>query len=169
MTSYYEHIETPVGDLRIAVDEAGRLCRVAFLSEAARRGHDPAERGARRGGAADAAAAQLREYFDGQRREFDLPLALEGSDFQRKVWRALLDVPYGATASYGEIARRIGAPLKARAVGRANGDNPIPIVVPCHRIIGSDGALTGYGGGLHVKRYLLELEASTGSLPLPGT
>jgi methylated-DNA-[protein]-cysteine S-methyltransferase len=164
---YYEDIETAVGPLRVGVDDQGRLRRATFLS--GDHGRDPRRdwADAVRNGKAAAAAAQLRQYFAGERRSFDLPLALEGSEFQQKVWRALLEVPYGQTASYGEIARRIGMPGRARAVGRANGSNPIPVVVPCHRIIGSDGTLTGYGGGLHIKRYLLELESAAGSLPLP--
>ena len=110
------------------------------------------------------ARAQLREYFAAERTEFDLPLAPAGSEFQMQVWRALTEIPYGETASYGEIARRIGAPGEARAVGSANGRNPIAVVVPCHRVIGADGSLTGYGGGLERNRFLLELEAGALSL-----
>jgi methylated-DNA-[protein]-cysteine S-methyltransferase len=110
------------------------------------------------------AAMQLSEYFAGERREFDLPLALHGNEFELRVWAALLEIPYGETASYGEIARTIGSPSAARAVGLSNGRNPIALIVPCHRVIGSDGSLTGYGGGLPRKRYLLDLEA--GALPL---
>jgi methylated-DNA-[protein]-cysteine S-methyltransferase len=104
------------------------------------------------------ARTQLEEYFAGRRIAFDLPYALHGTPFQLRVWRALVEVPFGATASYGQIARRIGAPTASRAVGAANGQNPLPIVVPCHRIIGQDGSLTGYGGGMHRKRWLLDLE-----------
>lgn len=106
--------------------------------------------------------AELSEYFEGKRREFDIPLAPRGSAFQKKVWNALLGVPYGSVCSYGDIARRIGEPTASRAVGHANGRNPIPIIVPCHRVVGTSGALTGYGGGLHVKEFLLGLE---GALP----
>lgn len=102
--------------------------------------------------------AQLRAYFAGELADFELPLAPEGTDFQRSVWDALLKIPYGATVSYGEIARAIGRPKASRAVGAANGDNPIPIVVPCHRVIGSTGKLTGFGGGLEIKATLLDLE-----------
>jgi methylated-DNA-[protein]-cysteine S-methyltransferase len=109
--------------------------------------------------------AQLREYFTGERQAFDLRLSLHGSEFERRVWGALQDVPYGQTASYGEIARRIGYPGAARAVGLANGRNPVAVIVPCHRVIGADGSLTGYGGGLDRKRLLLMLER--GQLPLP--
>jgi methylated-DNA-[protein]-cysteine S-methyltransferase len=108
-----------------------------------------------------AAAEQLAEYFDGQRRHFELPLAPEGSPFQQAVWMALRDIPYASTESYGELAARIGRPGAARAVGLANGRNPISIIVPCHRVIGADGSLTGYGGGVDRKRHLLDLERAT--------
>jgi methylated-DNA-[protein]-cysteine S-methyltransferase len=103
--------------------------------------------------------AQLTEYFDGRRSAFDVPLVMTGSDFERRVWNALLEIPYGESTSYGEIARRVGEPGAARAVGVANARNPIAVVVPCHRVIGADGSLTGYGGGLARKRFLLDLEA----------
>src|SRR2546428_7062463 len=103
--------------------------------------------------------AQLTDYFSGRQKIFDLPLAMSGSPFQRRVWRALQDIPYGETISYGELARRIGVPSASRAVGVANGHNPVCVIVPCHRVIGADGSLTGYGGGLERKRLLLELEA----------
>ena len=108
-----------------------------------------------------AAVAQLREYFAGERRDFDLPLAPVGTPFQLGVWEQLRLIPYGTTVSYGELARRLGAPSASRAVGLANGRNPIAIVVPCHRVIGADGSLTGFGGGMAAKRTLLDLE--TGS------
>jgi len=104
------------------------------------------------------AAGQLDAYFDGELTAFDLPLRLAGSRFQRSVWAALQDIPYGETISYGELARRIGQPSASRAVGLANGKNPVSIVVPCHRVIGADGSLTGYGGGMDRKRFLLALE-----------
>ncbi|MGD0497860.1 MAG: methylated-DNA--[protein]-cysteine S-methyltransferase [Bryobacteraceae bacterium] len=107
------------------------------------------------------AARQLRAYFDGHLRQFDLPLDPAGTDFQKRVWNALLGIPYGETRSYAEIAEAIGSPQAVRAVGAANGANPIPIVVPCHRVIGSGGKLTGYGGGLALKKRLLELEAQS--------
>jgi methylated-DNA-[protein]-cysteine S-methyltransferase len=103
---------------------------------------------------------QLDEYFSGERSEFDFPMRLEGSAFERDVWAALEEIPYGTTATYGEIAERIGRPGRARAVGAANGRNPIAIVVPCHRVIGAGGKLTGYGGGLERKRELLVLEGA---------
>ena len=108
---------------------------------------------------------QLQEYFAGERTTFDVPLAPEGgAPFEREVWHALEEIPYGETVSYGEIARRVGQPTAARAVGTANGRNPIAVIVPCHRVIGADGSLTGYGGGLERKRLLLELERGQGRL-----
>ena len=104
------------------------------------------------------AAEQLREYFDGKRKVFDLPLAPVGTEFQMRCWDALLEVPYGETRSYGDIARAAGSPKGFRAVGMANNRNPIAMIIPCHRIIGSDGKLVGYGGGLDIKVFLLELE-----------
>jgi methylated-DNA-[protein]-cysteine S-methyltransferase len=109
-------------------------------------------------GPLQAAALQLAQYFAGERRHFDLPLRLEGTDFQQRVWRVLTEIPYGVTWSYGELAKRIDNPNASRAVGLANGRNPISILVPCHRVIGADGSLTGYGGGLERKRWLLAHE-----------
>jgi methylated-DNA-[protein]-cysteine S-methyltransferase len=105
--------------------------------------------------------AQLTEYFAGERTEFDVPLSLQGTAFQRVVWAHLRDIPYGATISYGELARRIKEPKASRAVGAANGKNPVSIIVPCHRVIGASGKLTGYGGGLPNKKILLDLETRT--------
>jgi methylated-DNA-[protein]-cysteine S-methyltransferase len=110
--------------------------------------------------------AQLRAYFAGELTVFDLPVALAGTGFQRQVWELLADIPYGHTTSYGELAARLGRPSASRAVGMANGRNPVPIVLPCHRVIGASGALTGYGGGLDRKRLLLDLEQGAGRLPL---
>ncbi len=107
------------------------------------------------------AAAQLDEYFRGQRRAFDLELAPRGTEFQLLCWRALQRIPYGETRSYADIAREIGRPAAVRAVGAANGANPIPIIIPCHRVVGSNGSLTGFGGGLETKRWLLALESPT--------
>ena len=106
-------------------------------------------------------AAQLQQYFRGERRAFDLPLAPRGTEFQQDVWRALQRIPYGETRSYSDIAREIGRPAAVRAVGAANGANPIPIVIPCHRVVGSNGSLTGFGGGIETKRWLLGLESPT--------
>ncbi|OAI43269.1 cysteine methyltransferase [Verrucomicrobia bacterium SCGC AG-212-E04] len=108
-------------------------------------------------------AKQLREYFEGKRRDFDIPLDVEGTDFQMKVWDALTKIPFGRTASYADVARKIGKPKAMRAVGMANGRNPVSIVVPCHRVIGADGSLTGYGGGLDRKKILLDLESRVGA------
>lgn len=104
------------------------------------------------------ACRQLREYFAGERKVFALPLAPEGTAFQKKVWAALRDIPWGETRSYGDIARAIGKPAASRAVGMANGRNPLPIFIPCHRVIGTNGSITGYSGGLEKKRFLLRLE-----------
>jgi methylated-DNA-[protein]-cysteine S-methyltransferase len=113
----------------------------------------------------DEAAAQLEAYFAGELTSFDLALDLEGTDFQRRCWLALATIPYGQTVSYGEQARRLGlGPDAARAVGAANGQNPLPVILPCHRVLGADGSLTGFGGGLHRKRFLLEHEGAL--LPL---
>ena len=103
---------------------------------------------------------QIGEYFDGVRRDFDVPFELHGTDFQRRVWNALRTIPYGATASYRDVAEMVHNPLAARAVGNANNKNPIALIVPCHRVINADGSLGGYGGGEHIKQYLLNFEAS---------
>ena len=116
----------------------------------------------------DQLRTELAEYFAGQRRAFDVPLRTPGTDFQMRVWAELLRIPYGSTTSYGRLATTIGNPSAVRAVARANGDNRIAIIVPCHRVIGSDGSLTGYGGGLWRKKKLLDLEARTDALRLPG-
>jgi methylated-DNA-[protein]-cysteine S-methyltransferase len=110
---------------------------------------------------------QLQEYFAGSRSDFDLPLAPQGTSFQIKVWDALQKIPYGETISYAELAQRIGRPKAVRAVGAANGANPIPILIPCHRVIGSNGALVGYGGGLDIKKHLLALEKEQRAMRLP--
>jgi methylated-DNA-[protein]-cysteine S-methyltransferase len=126
--------------------------------------HEAAEQGSdwkRDDGALAAARRQLEEYFAGKRSAFDLSLAMEGTPFQRRVWTALTEIPFGKTVAYSDIARRIGKPSASRAVGAANGRNPIAIVVPCHRVIGADGSLTGYGGGEARKKFLLELETPT--------
>ncbi len=161
---HYCFLETSIGPLLIA-GGSGAICRIEFPrnGEACR----PAD-GWREtvSGAVAEAARQLSEYFAGTRKEFDLPLAPEGTEFQRGVWRHLQDIPYGETITYGELARRMGNPKASRAVGAANGANPIPIVIPCHRVIGADGKLTGFGGGLPVKEALLSLEGKRLSLVL---
>ncbi len=132
-----EHIHFDAGDSPFAPPPGARAGRNAHL---------------------DAAERELAEYFAGTRRKFDVPLAAAGTAFQRRVWRALLDIPYGSTDSYGAIAQRIGRPRASRAVGAANGRNPLPIIVPCHRVIAASGSLGGYTGGVWLKRALLDLE-----------
>ena len=151
----YTWLESPVGTLLVAGDDAG-LRQVLFAEGRTEVGPGPGWR--EDPGSLAEPVRQLREYFDGRRRGFDLTLAPEGTPFQQRVWRELLTIPYGETISYGELARRIGSPNGSRAVGLANGANPISIIVPCHRVIGSNGKLTGYGGGLKNKEWLLALE-----------
>ncbi|MDA3664787.1 methylated-DNA--[protein]-cysteine S-methyltransferase [Mycobacterium xenopi] len=150
----YRTVDSPIGPLTLAgrgpvlthlrmVDQTAEPSRAEWVSD---------------GRAFPDAVEQLEAYFAGQRTTFDLQLELRGSQFQRQVWEALLTIPYGETRSYGDIAEQIGAPGAARAVGFANGRNPIAIIVPCHRVIGASGSLTGYGGGLDRKGALLELE-----------
>jgi len=147
-------IDTPIGELTLVTRHAA-LAGLHFA------GYDPpAESVEDTEPVLEAAAEQLREYFAGERTAFDLPLTLDGTPFQQQAWRALADIPYGETVSYGEQARRIGKPEAIRAIGAANGRNPIAIVLPCHRVIGADGSLTGFGGGLETKRRLLDLEQS---------
>ena len=155
MTHFWE-VGSPVGPLLLSGDEQG-LRGIAF--QAGPHAAVPASRWTRAREPFESAIAQLEEYFAGTRRRFDLPLAPEGSPFQRQVWAMLRRIPYGETTTYGELARNLGRSSAARAVGAANGQNPIPIVIPCHRVVGSDGSLTGFGGGLDVKRRLLALEA----------
>jgi methylated-DNA-[protein]-cysteine S-methyltransferase len=157
----YSTFDSPIGEL-LAVGDGDSLSRLQM--QGGRRGVpiDPSWK--RDDGALAAVRAQLGEYFAGARTTFDLPLAMAGNEFELSVWAALLEIPYGETASYGEIARAIGHPSAPRAVGLANGRNPIAVIVPCHRVIGADGSLTGYGGGLERKRLLLDLEA--GVMPL---
>lgn len=156
--SEYISTSTPIGPLRLVADDGG-LREIHF--EAGRHPRAPSESWqARETEVLREARVQLAAYFSGQLRAFDLPLAPRGSPFQLRVWRALRDVPYGTTCSYSDVARRLGNASATRAVGAANGRNPLPIVVPCHRVIGADGSLTGYGGGLAIKRFLLRLEGA---------
>ena len=143
-------IETPVGPLYAAFDEEGRLAELGF-----RESSSHSSSSTRR---LDDLSTQLREYFAGERQTFTIDLAPKGTEFQRAVWNALLAIPYGATVSYSELAHRIGRPSAIRAVGAANGANPIPVIIPCHRVIGANGTLTGYGGGIERKQWLLALE-----------
>lgn len=156
MLRTHTFVDSPVGPLTI-VGADGGLCG---LYMDAQRHRPPDDRfGARDDTLLGEVADQLRDYFDGRRREFTLDLAPVGTDFQRQVWTALAQVPYATTVSYGWLAARIGRPTAARAVGAAVGRNPIGIVVPCHRVVGTAGGLTGYAGGLERKQYLLALEA----------
>lgn len=152
----YATVGSPIGELLLTGD--GRALHGLWMQDAGRpRRPGP---GWRRDDAAfSAAREQLAEYFAGERTAFDLPLAFAGTPFQQLVWAALREIPYGETMSYGALARRLGKPGAARAVGLANGRNPIAVIVPCHRVIGADGSLTGFGGGLERKRVLLELES----------
>jgi methylated-DNA-[protein]-cysteine S-methyltransferase len=156
----YQYIDSPVDSLLLAADEHG-LQLIEFHTP-----RHPMARVAdwREGDNAvlQATRVQLEEYFAGTRTSFGLPLAPHGTAFQKEVWHALADIPYGQTISYAQLALRVGKPSAMRAVGAANGRNPLPIVLPCHRVIGADGSLTGFGGGLPTKQFLLELE---GALP----
>jgi methylated-DNA-[protein]-cysteine S-methyltransferase len=157
----YTTIESPIGGL-LAVGDRQAL-RGLYMQE----GRAPISVRAdweRADDAFDDLRAQLDDYFAGRRREFDLQLAMRGSPFQRRVWHALREIPYGETVSYGELARRIDVPSASRAVGVANSQNPVCVIVPCHRVIGADGSLTGYAGGLERKRLLLDLEAGAMTL-----
>ena len=158
---YYQVIESPVGKLLLAgTGEA--LCQVHFHG-----GRDSIKARVDWEDNAEPfrdVVRQLRAYFAGTMKSFDLPLQLEGTEFQKTVWRALQEIPYGETWSYGQLASHIGKPQAMRAVGAANGRNPIPVIIPCHRVIGADGSLTGFGGGLPIKKKLLELERGERSL-----
>ena len=150
----FSECDAPVGPLLLSGDQDA-LTGLSF-----RRGREIPRGWVRDDQRFSVERAQLDEYFAGERTAFDFPMRLDGAQFDRRVWRALAEIPYGTTATYGEIAERIGAPGRARAVGAANGRNPIAIVVPCHRVIGAGGKLTGYGGGLDHKRELLVLEGA---------
>ena len=148
--SYYAYYQSPIGLIEIGGD-AEQILSLYFVEEARRPDLGPH-------GELEKAVRQMDEYFSGARREFDLSLLLHGTPFQEQVWRQLLHVPYGCAATYQDVANAIGRPRAVRAVGAANGQNPISIIVPCHRIIGSNGKLTGYGGGLWRKEWLLRHE-----------
>lgn len=141
-------METPIGRVTLCADADG-ICALKFGACSCRADESPV---------LDQAQRQLEEYFAGRRRAFSVPLSIHGSDFQMKVWRALMEIPYGETISYRELARRIGNPRACRAVGMANHVNRIPIFIPCHRVVGASGKLAGYAGGLEAKRILLETE-----------
>lgn len=159
----YTVIGTTIGPVRLAATGGG-VCKIALGDESPQAfeewlvrhvgqpAHDPQARLLKH------AEEQLRDYLEGQRQTFDLPLDMRGTPFQKQVWRSVASIPYGKTTTYGQIAGHLGRPNAARAVGAANGSNPLPIVIPCHRVIGADGSLCGYGGGLHIKETLLDLE-----------
>jgi methylated-DNA-[protein]-cysteine S-methyltransferase len=160
----FQDVPSPIGRLRL-IACGNELAGIWFEHGRDARNDDP---DLRPGDCAVLARtrAQLEEYFRGERRDFDLPLAPRGTEFQRRVWQRLLDIEYGSTTTYGALAQQLGNPNASRAVGLANGSNPIPIVIPCHRVIGANGALTGFGGGLPIKSALLELERAQAQLPL---
>jgi methylated-DNA-[protein]-cysteine S-methyltransferase len=159
----YDYLQVPIGRLLLAANERG-VCCIEFprADQGARIGADW-RRGRTRLGDA---IAQLEAWFAGEIQAFDFALAAEGTPFRKAVWSELVRIPYGETISYGELARRIGDPSASRAVGAANGANPLPIVVPCHRVIGANGKLTGFGGGLPTKQWLLEHERRHAPRPL---
>lgn len=166
-STYYDDMPSPVGRLRLVADGDRSLRQVWFERE-----RHPKAMGTdwiRNSDAVAFAREQLEEYFAGTRQTFDLSLRPLGTPFQCEVWSALADIPYASTISYGELAKRIGQPLAVRAVGAANGRNPIPIILPCHRVIGANGSLTGFGGGLPTKRWLLAMEDQIARGDLFGT
>jgi methylated-DNA-[protein]-cysteine S-methyltransferase len=150
----YTIMKTPVGSLLIAENSSG-VSAIIFNADS----YSIPESWHRVKNLSSEVMKQLQQYFNGERYEFDLPLAPEGTPFQLDVWRALEKIPYGETISYLDLAKKIGKPAAVRAVGAANGANPLPIVIPCHRVIGHNGKLTGYGGGLEKKQYLLSMES----------
>lgn len=157
MSLVHRIISSPIGKLKLVASENG-LCAVLFHA-----GKDSVwaevSVATDRHPILDRAEKQLAEYFAGTRRDFDLPLDVRGTDFRKSAWKQLCKIPYGETISYGEQAKRMGDAKKSRAAGQANGHNPLAIVIPCHRVVGANGTLTGFGGGLNLKKYLLELEA----------
>jgi len=151
---WHAYAPAPIGNLLLIADEEG-LLRIEFPPAS------PPDEVSLDEERLMPVIRQIGEFFAGRRKTFDVPLALRGTAFQLEVWRALLCIPYGETRSYAEIAKSIGRPTATRAVGAANGANPVPIIVPCHRVIGSNGSLTGFGGGIDVKRWLLNFEAGS--------
>ena len=164
---YFDYVNTPVGSLLVAGD-GSKLMEIGFPDGKEARRHQPGW--VRDSGPFVEVRQQLADYFAGKARDFNLPLQPRGTAFQLQVWEALRSIPYGETISYGELAKRIGRPKDSRAVGAANGKNPIPIIIPCHRVIGGNGKLVGFGGGLTTKQALLQLEcevAAPGRKPQP--
>lgn len=160
MSLYYREVKSPVGRLKIVVSDAGLRAILWPDDDPARVKFEMVPRLSSKP-ALDVVAKQLEEYFAGRRSTFDVELDFKGTDFQRAVWKELTRIPYGRTTSYGELAKRVGRPTGARAVGAAVGRNPISIVVPCHRVIGANGQLTGFAGGLPSKTRLLDIESAT--------
>ncbi len=158
---YYSYLDTPIGRLLLAGEDE-KLKVVGFPS--GNKARDAAADWTHRPESYAEVKHQLAEYFDGTRRHFDVALAPDATPFQASVLAALIEIPYGETCSYRDIAHAIGKPKAMRAVGGANGNNPIPIIIPCHRVVGADGSLTGFGGGLATKRFLLDLERSHSGL-----
>src|SRR5438045_1855868 len=161
-STIYTTLDSPIGELLLVGDDR-MLHRLSMQAGLHPIGISP--RWERREAAFEEISEQLTEYFAGRRDRFDVELGLSGNPFELRLWRALLEIPYGTTVSYGQLARTIGQPAAARAVGLANARNPVAVIVPCHRVIGADGTLTGYGGGLERKRFLLDLEGGVLSLP----
>jgi methylated-DNA-[protein]-cysteine S-methyltransferase len=159
MTAIHTTVDSPVGELTLVARE-GALSGLYFP------GHwylpDPTTFGIRSGSGFEQARQQLDEYFAGERTSFELPTSTTGNSFQQRVWKLIDAIPYGETTTYGELARELGDGSQARAVGAAVGRNPLSVIVPCHRVVGKDGTLTGYAGGLERKRFLLDLEAPAG-------
>ena len=156
MTIYYEYYKSPVGKL-LLVGDGENMTHLGFPSGKMQLKQE--QNWTKDRSSFKRTINQLEAFFEGELKNFDLPLALTGTPFRKSVWAGLMDIPYGETWSYSQLANHIGAPNACRAVGSANGVNPIPIVVPCHRVIGSNGSLTGFGGGLKTKEFLLELES----------
>ena len=161
--TYFSYVQTPIGELLVAGTESV-LKLISFPTKIQRR--FPHSCWVEDSQPLTPVIEQLKAYFDGKLRSFDLVLSLDGTSFQKEVWRALQEIPYGQTTSYGEIALKIGRPKAVRAVGVANGKNPVPIVIPCHRVIGKSGDLIGFGGGLELKEKLLSLERQVVSLQM---
>jgi len=170
MTTYAHVFRAPVGEMFLAVNEVGEVTRLEFLNgraidEYVERISGNIEWSESR---CSAAQVEVEAYFRGEIAEFSLPIAPQGSEFQHAVWREVQKIPFGSTASYGEVAERLGRPGASRAVGRANATNPVVLITPCHRVIGADGSLTGFGGGVDRKKALLELESGARQEGLPG-
>jgi methylated-DNA-[protein]-cysteine S-methyltransferase len=161
MSTTHTVVGSPLGELTLVADD-GRLTGLYFPHHWYR--PDPAGFGPRDDAGFGEVSRQLGEYFAGDREQFDLPLDPRGADFQRRVWDLISGIPYGQTTSYGELARQLGGGVTAKDVGQAVGRNPLSVIVPCHRVVGKDGQLTGYAGGLTRKRFLLDLEQGTGQL-----